>query len=188
MGKKKLIEEKEIIKFPMPNSQHNVQWHSLIRTLEGKDGLGKFVEYILNPDFQRGHIWSEVQQIKFVEFMLRNGNNPSNHCRFIFWNEFKKDLNAGEKYQIVLVDGLQRITAVMKFIKGEIIAYGHKIKDYGHWALWHNDFIFCIATYQNELDVLNWYLALNEGGVVHTKEELDRIKEMIVKIKERGLK
>ncbi len=27
----------------------------------------------LNPDFQRGHVWAEEQQIAFVEFILRGG-------------------------------------------------------------------------------------------------------------------
>ena len=39
----------------------------------------------LNPDFQRGHVWSEDQQVKFIEYVLRGGksgkilyfNNPS---------------------------------------------------------------------------------------------------------------
>lgn len=43
----------------------------------------------LCPDFQRGHVWTEEQQIKYIEFVLRGGksgkviylNNPSWHRR-----------------------------------------------------------------------------------------------------------
>lgn len=42
---------------------------------------------ILNPDFQRGHVWTEEQQIAWMEYFLRGGksgnviylNNPSQH-------------------------------------------------------------------------------------------------------------
>ena len=182
MENKKLIQEEDVVKYLMPNYQVNFRWKSLIRELEEEK---QYTEYVLIPDFQRGHIWNEDQQSSFVEFMLKNGSSPSNHCRFIFWNEFKSDLDKGEKYKIVLVDGLQRITTVTKFLKGEIKAFNHYIKDFGKWVLWRNDFIFCTANYQNELDVLRWYIALNEGGVVHTKEELDRVKEMIKEIKKK---
>lgn len=36
-----------------------------------EDGL------ILNPDFQRGHVWTEDQQIAYVEFKLKKGKDPS---------------------------------------------------------------------------------------------------------------
>lgn len=40
---------------------------------------------LLNPDFQRGHVWTESQQIAYLEYILRGGksgrdlyfNNPS---------------------------------------------------------------------------------------------------------------
>lgn len=38
-----------------------------IRKYIEEDGL------ILNPDFQRGHVWTELQQQKYVEYLLRGG-------------------------------------------------------------------------------------------------------------------
>ena len=43
---------------------------------------------ILNPDFQRGHVWTEEQQEKYIEYVLKGGtsgkeiffNNPSLLC------------------------------------------------------------------------------------------------------------
>jgi hypothetical protein len=32
-------------------------------------------------------------------------------------------------------------------------------------------------------EVLQWYLDLNSGGVVHTEEELNRVREMLEKEK-----
>ena len=35
----------------------------------------------LNPDFQRGHIWTEAQQIAFIEYVLRGGQSGRCLCR-----------------------------------------------------------------------------------------------------------
>jgi len=29
----------------------------------------------MNPDFQRGHVWTEDQQCKYIEFLLRGGKS-----------------------------------------------------------------------------------------------------------------
>lgn len=48
-----------------------IPWNSLEQQLviyEREVGLD------LDPDFQRGHVWSQQQQIKYVEYVLRGGN------------------------------------------------------------------------------------------------------------------
>ena len=37
----------------------------------------EFLELQLNPDFQRGHVWSEEQQVSFIEYLLK-GVSSSN--------------------------------------------------------------------------------------------------------------
>jgi len=39
----------------------------------------------LNPDFQRGHVWIENQQIKYIEYILRGGKT----ARVIYLNNLK---------------------------------------------------------------------------------------------------
>lgn len=78
----------------------------------------------------------------------------------------------------VLVDGLQRLTAVMRFLKGEITAFGYyygEFEDKPHDC----DFILCINDLPTRALVLQWYLDLNSGGVVHTQEELDRARMLL---------
>jgi glycosyltransferase involved in cell wall biosynthesis len=71
----------------------------------------------LNPDFQRGHVWTEQQQIKYIEHLLRGGKTATtlyfNHPNWMgnFEGEF------------VCVDGLQRLTAIQKFMNNEIPAF-----------------------------------------------------------------
>ncbi len=43
------------------------------------------------------------------------------------------------------------------------------------------DFVFCVNDLQTRAEVLQWYLDLNEGGVVHTSEELNRVRAMLAK-------
>ena len=35
---------------------------------------------------------------------------------------------------------------------------------------------------QYEKDVLQWYIEMNEGGTPHTKEEIQKVKNMLVKL------
>ena len=53
--------------------QVNVSWEYMMDWL---DRLIKEEGLQLNPDFQRGHVWTEEQQIKFLEFILQGGKTP----------------------------------------------------------------------------------------------------------------
>lgn len=64
----------------------------------------------LCPDFQRGHVWTEEQQSKYIEFILRGGKTGRDF--YFNWNR-KTD-------ELVCVDGLQRTTALLHFITGDI--------------------------------------------------------------------
>lgn len=127
----------------------------------------------LNPDFQRGHVWTEEQQIAYVEYVLRGGQSG----RDVFFNN--PSWNVRGEY--VCVDGLQRITALLKFVKNEIPAFGYFYLEYEDQRIlsmrygiyWH------VNNLQTKKDVLTWYIEMNEGGTPHTKEELDKVRKMI---------
>ena len=59
----RLIESHYAVDYPLP---YFVRW---IAEEEKEEGLQ------LNPDFQRGHVWTEPQQIAYVEFLLRGGKS-----------------------------------------------------------------------------------------------------------------
>ena len=128
----------------------------------------------LNPDFQRGHVWSTEQQIAFVEHILRGGIG-SNELRFncVGWmGSFKGPM--------VLVDGLQRLTAVRKFMANKIPAFGYYLDEYADRM---NSVSCSFSVRVNDLptreDVLRWYLEINEGGIVHTTEEINKVKALL---------
>ena len=72
----------------------------------------------LNPDFQRGHVWTEEQQIAWLEFFLKGGKSGN----IIYFNcpSWHWSVPDGAYNEFVCVDGLQRLTAICRFINNEI--------------------------------------------------------------------
>ena len=89
---------------------------------EIKEGLN------LCPDFQRGHVWTEEQQIAWLEFFLRGGN--SGNVMYFNCPSWHYPVKDGAYNDYVCVDGLQRLTAICKFINNEIKVFGSYFKEY----------------------------------------------------------
>jgi hypothetical protein len=153
--------------------QVNVGWDYLedwIAHNRDKPSVG----FEMDPDFQRGHVWTEQQQIRYVEFMLRGGKSS----RVIYWN-CKGWMHTFEG-PMVLVDGKQRISAVLRFLGNEILAFGHKREEYtDRLGLCHCDFLMNVNNLKTRAEVLQWYIDLNAGGVAHTNEEINKVRRLL---------
>ena len=103
--------------------QVNMSWEYLIEWLDQRikeDGLQ------LNPDFQRGHVWTEEQQIKFLEFILQGGKTGRTlYFNDPYWHSVRPKTGYAD---FVCVDGLQRITAIQRFMNNEIRVFGIECK------------------------------------------------------------
>lgn len=130
----------------------------------------------LNPDFQRGHVWTREQQIAYVEFLLRGGksgrtiyfNHPSWMCeKKVGYNDF------------VCVDGLQRLTAVFKFLDDEIPAFGNLLSEFEDKLPFDIDLLLNINNLQTKKEVLTWYLEMNDGGTPHSADEIKRVRKLL---------
>lgn len=132
-------------------------------------------KFQMDPEFQRGHVWDEDRQIKYVEYILRGGKSS----RTIQWNcaGWMNDF----KGPIYLVDGKQRVEAVRRFLKNEIPAFGCFFKDFEDRIPHEASFIFCVNDLKTYKEVLQWYIELNDGGIVHTPEELQKVRDLISK-------
>lgn len=134
----------------------------------------------MNPDFQRGHVWTTRQQISYVEFLLKGGRS----ARTIYfncpsWQGYQpKD---SEYNDFVCVDGLQRITAILAFLHNEIPVFGFYYKDYEDKIPFSIDLIFNINDLKTKAEVLRWYIEMNSGGTPHTDEEINRIRSLLEK-------
>lgn len=153
----------------------NVPLVSLKRTLKLWEEDGGLE---LNPDFQRGHVWNEEQQIAFVEFLLKGGIT----ARVIYFNSpawSRQESHSDLDEKVLCVDGLQRLTACLRFVEDEIKVFGHKFSEFEGSPRIMHDLKFNVNDLQTRAEVLKWYIEFNTGGTVHTKEELDRVKAML---------
>lgn len=159
----------------------NIEWASIERTVEG---YIKDYNLNLDPDFQRGHVWNKEKQEKYVEYCLRGGTSS----RTLYFNCV--NWNAGDPGEYVIVDGKQRLEAVRSFIRNdlEIFCDGSflknkkplKFEDFSDRPrMIKANFIWHINDLKTRKEVLQWYLDLNEGGVVHTSEELNKVKKLL---------
>jgi len=126
----------------------------------------------LDPDFQRAHVWTEKQQIAYVEFCLRAGQSGN----ILHWNcpGWMGDFRG----PMVLVDGKQRVQAITRFLTDEIPAFGQLRSEY-KGNLIHIATKFHVNKLATRVQVLQWYLELNDGGVVHTKDELNKVRKLL---------
>jgi len=130
----------------------------------------------LNPDFQRGHVWTEEQQVNYVKFILQGGTTS----KIVYFNQpgWMGNWNG----DFVCVDGLQRITALKQFIHNELKVYDRYFDEFeGRLGVSH-DMRINVNNLKTRKEVLQWYLQFNSGGTVHTKEELDRVKELLEEV------
>ncbi|WP_311078210.1 DUF262 domain-containing protein [Paenibacillus polymyxa] len=130
----------------------------------------------MNPDFQRGHVWTEQQQISYIEFLLRGGKT----ARVIYLNNnhWQKMNPEGEEW-FVCVDGLQRATAIRRFVNNEIQAFGFYFNEFEGRSRMAQGVRIHINDLQTRKEVLQWYIEFNSGGTVHTEEEINRVKALL---------
>ncbi len=171
------------------NYRISVSFEHLVRWIKDQQEYG----LQLNPDFQRGYVWTEKQQIAWLEYAIRGGRSG----RELYFNDpnwMGFDVNKDEYHDFVCVDGLQRITAIERFMNNEIQVFGTYFKDYED-PLWfrnnvHVDLV--VNDLKSRAEVLQWYIDMNTGGTQHSTEEIDRVKalleeETIVKDEEKDL-
>lgn len=93
------------------------------------------------------------------------------------------------KDKIIVVDGLQRLTAILAFIDGKFKIFNNQVSysdilNYEDKAVMRNIFNHAtiklktiqLTTYS---DLLEFYLNYNAGGTVHSDEEIERVKAML---------
>ena len=132
---------------------------------------------ILNPDFQRGHVWTQRQQIEYIQFLLKGGRTGRDlHFNCPSWHQ---PVPEGAYNEFVCVDGLQRVTAVTRFIRNEIKVFGTYYKDFTDSIRTTTDVLrIHINDLPTKRQVLNWYLEMNGAGTPHTRKELRRVAEL----------
>lgn len=128
----------------------------------------------ISPDFQRGVVWTTEQQIRYIEYLLSGGKSG----RELYWNCVGWESDYRGPYQ--LVDGKQRLTSALLFLKGDLPIFGGRyISDFEDKIPYNVAFYWNVNNLKTRKAVLSWYLELNEGNIAHTKEELNRVRQLI---------
>lgn len=165
-------------KFIIPDGDYRIDvgWDYLEFQLENMiKYTEQTIEEVLNPEFQRGHAWTEEQQISYVEYILKGGKSG----REVYFNCSGWDHDNNKQHPYYCIDGLQRITAVRRFMNNEFPVFdGRYVKDTTGIDMLQQCFSWHVLDFQAYDQILDWYISLNETGVSHTKEELDRVRKL----------
>lgn len=148
------------------------------RDIERQGGIFELI-----PDFQRGHVWTQEQQVAYIEALIRN-RAPTIiqfNCRgWVDSDEGDGDIPVNH---FQCIDGLQRLTAARKFMAGEFGVFG----GYTHTDLKGSPFDpsrrrlqFQIHRFAHRVELLQYYIDLNAGGTQHAPAEIERVRALMV--------
>lgn len=159
----------------------DMQWHRFNEYIH--DFASDYGGLQLDPDFQRGHVWTPEQQRHFIENVMRRvvtsgGLHVQFNCPNWDNSAYQGDLPRGMQ----CVDGLQRITAITQFMEGKVQPFGLSLNDLAgsRFDPKRNLYRFRVAVhnFENKADLLAHYLDLNAGGTPHSPEEIERVRAM----------
>lgn len=154
-------------------------WDAIQRMVEGRSAE----RFDLNPDYQRGPVWTVQQEREFVGFLLDGGECPK---IVVQRYESQRNAPAGHDYYklpLEVIDGQQRLRAICAWMRGKIDA----LTPEGD-SLWFEDSNevdrrgLLLTIYYVDLprvERLRYYIKLNQGGTVHTRQEIDRVRELL---------
>lgn len=160
---------KDIKQFPFASYVVNVGWNYIQEWIDHQNEDLEFMTCDMNPFFQRGYVWTNEQKISYVEYQLKGGFSG----RDIFWNcpswmRFKSTGNT-----IQLVDGKQRLNAILEFMNNELRAFGYLYSEFeDKLRPMDPNLLFHVNNLQTEREVVEWYVGFNTGGSVHSEKDL----------------
>jgi len=166
---------------PMPRAKHEVD--CFLTYIETELGIYE-QEYGLElvPDFQRGHKWTQEQQEHFVESVIRGAITTAGLLIQFNCPSLEQSTKVGDLPRTMqCVDGLQRLTALRRYVAGEIKAFGRYAAELEKTPFDARRYNIRIAmhSFQTRVELLQYYLDLNAGGTPHAPEELDRVRALL---------
>jgi hypothetical protein len=181
--------------FHVYGSPTDCDWRYLVEDILGtRKSKGSRPAWTLNPDYQRGPVWTHEQQERFIGHVLGGGLvSPLYVQRYEGPKNAPAVYHAGDAWLDLpneVIDGQQRLRAIVAFITGEIAALVYHSGDWHRYFYEDLDDVEKRSRYLTSkivfvdlprADRLRFYLRLNGGGTPHSEEELDRVRKMLVR-------
>jgi hypothetical protein len=147
-----------------------------------KDALSQGGIFELCPDFQRGHVWTQNQKVRYLENLFRRV--APREIRFNCPNWLGDNQGDIHPAHMVCIDGLQRLTAVREFIAGKYSIFGGRyVQDLNGTSLdirrASHGFEVIVNSITKRSDLLQFYIDINNGGTAHTEQEIERVRAMM---------
>lgn len=133
---------------------------------------------LLVPHYQRGRVWTQDQQARWVGYVLSGAPLPA---------IFIREVNAVGGFRDEILDGQQRLTALLDWTAGKVDA-----------VTWDGQIAACktdqdrrmvercacacvtMPVTTSDTEAMRLYLRLNTAGTPHTAEELDRVRALLL--------
>lgn len=169
----------DIKKFPFASYRCDLSWAYLESNLDSYSSRCGGSGLILQPDYQRGYVWNEGQQIAYVEYILRGGTSGKD----IYFNGPRWP--QGANVALECVDGQQRIGAALAFLKDKIKAFGHYRSEFeDRIGMLDAGFFMHVTEITDRAELVRWYIHLNTGGSVHTDADLAPAYQLLAKLED----
>jgi hypothetical protein len=140
----------------------------------------------IDPDFQRGHVWTQAQKVRFIEFLLRGGKVPPLRFNSPTFSGARHERHSDLGEEVVIVDGKQRLSACLEFLQNKVAVFGgYTLDQFDNPRKLLNgaEILYQVNKLQTRRELLEWYLQINEGQVAHTEEELQRVRALLREVK-----
>ena len=143
-----------------------------------EEHLTHYAEYgfTMDPEYQRGHVWTDEQRSRYVEHILMGGETGRDILINCYnWQSRRKGVNPNVCGPAEVLDGKQRLTSLLMFLRNEIPAFGRYRREFTGRI--RGDIVWKVVDF-DEVEVLDTYLMLNAGGTVHDPAELERVTKL----------
>jgi hypothetical protein len=128
----------------------------------------------LNPDYQRGHVWTMEDKVKLIDSIFKGVDIG----KFVF---IRRDYGTDEHLYEIL-DGKQRLTAIMEFREDRFRYNGLLYSELHPHDQSHIEF-YSIATADvsnpTKEQIYNYFLKLNTGGKPMDVAQLEKVAKLL---------
>lgn len=163
----------------------DMPWESILEHVEGRRYRGavtKELPWNLNPDYQRGPVWTERQQSLYIGHHLMGGQ--------VFPIYMQRDSTYRKHEAEEVIDGQQRIRAICAFMRNEIparflhdggwkeVRYLDMSENEQRWPSMSSRVVFLDMP---RIERLRFYIGANAGGTPHSEADLEKVADLLAK-------